>query len=63
MKRVIVIGSSCSGKTTLACRRRNYRALFASGAFPNICLTELRRPVEAEAFLSAFSADGWGDME
>ncbi len=34
-------------------RRRNYRALFDSGAFPNIHLTELRRPRDAKRLLAA----------
>ena len=33
-------------------RRRNYRALFSSGAFPNLRLIELRRPRDAGRLLA-----------
>jgi len=39
-------------------RRRDYRALFSSGAFPDLRLIELRRPRAARRFLTNLRKHG-----
>jgi len=44
--------------TTYGRRRRQYRAVFVSGAFPHLRVTELRRPQDADRVLRAIRGAG-----